>query len=466
MTKEKYRELTKNTFLFSISAFGTKAIAFFLVPLYTFVLSTEEYGNVDILNNAIYLLVPLLTLNIQDAVLRFTLDKDFQPENVISSCVQIISISSCLLAIVLFVIKITELVSIKWNYWGYLVLSYPLAALLNSFSMYLRSRNKVAEVVVCGFLTGLFNLSLNLVFLLVLKLGVTGYLLASLFSSIFGVCYYLFAGQIYQEITIKVKKDILHAMICYSSPLAINSVAWWLNDASDRYILTFLCGAAANGVYAVAYKIPLVLTTLQGIFYNAWSVSAIKEFDEQDSDGFVGNIYSLYNSVSLIGCSILLLCNPFLARMLYAKDFFEAWHYVPALLVGAMFNGLALFEGCLYTAVKKTRSVTLTTITGAFVNTILNIAMIPYMGAYGAAIATLVGYLVVWITRTFFLNEFIKMKVAWSSHIICAILIIIQGILAMKWRTELIQFGILVILTVLQRDFLRKLLKKNSCNET
>ena len=72
--KNKYRDLSKNTILFTINSFGSKIISFLLVPLYTYVLSTSDYGTADLVTSTVSLLVPVLTLNVQDAVLRFSLE--------------------------------------------------------------------------------------------------------------------------------------------------------------------------------------------------------------------------------------------------------------------------------------------------------------------------------------------------------------------------------------------------------
>lgn len=71
----KIKNLSQNALLFTISGFGTRIISFFLVPLYTYVLSTDEFGSVDLVTTTAQLLIPVLTINIQDAVLRFSLDK-------------------------------------------------------------------------------------------------------------------------------------------------------------------------------------------------------------------------------------------------------------------------------------------------------------------------------------------------------------------------------------------------------
>ena len=72
-TKNKYKNLSKNVALFTVSSFGSKIIAFLLVPLYTSILSTEEYGTADLILETVSLLIPILTIDIQDAVLRFTI---------------------------------------------------------------------------------------------------------------------------------------------------------------------------------------------------------------------------------------------------------------------------------------------------------------------------------------------------------------------------------------------------------
>ena len=60
MSKQsKYKNLSMNTLLFTISSFGAKIISFLLVPIYTSVLSTKDYGNVDLVSTTVQLLIPI-----------------------------------------------------------------------------------------------------------------------------------------------------------------------------------------------------------------------------------------------------------------------------------------------------------------------------------------------------------------------------------------------------------------------
>ena len=79
-----YRYLAKNIGVLAISNFATKILSFFLVPLYTSILSTSEYGTYDLFNTTVYLLIPILTLNIQDATIRFSLDENYDKKKIVT----------------------------------------------------------------------------------------------------------------------------------------------------------------------------------------------------------------------------------------------------------------------------------------------------------------------------------------------------------------------------------------------
>lgn len=459
MVKKKYTDLSKNALLFTISSFGAKLISFLLVPLYTYVLSTGDYGKIDLISTTVLLLIPIMTLNIQDAVLRFSLDDDYQAEQVIGVGIKIVGWSSVILGILLFLLDKIGVFSMEKQYFYFLFLSYLSGTLNNCFSMYLKAKDRVKVLVICGLINTVLTCFFNILLLLVFKLGVTGYLISNVLGTLIAVVGMFFMGNIANEINFNANNRLLKKMVLYSLPLVANSLAWWMNNASDRYILTFFCGTAINGIYAVAYKIPTILSTIQNIFYNAWSVSAITEFDKDDSDGFMGNVYMTYSCASFISCSLMMVLNIFMAKILYSKEFFTAWHYVSPLLVGTVFNGIALFEGCIFTAVKRTKDVSITTIIGAIVNTIFNFILIKWIGALGAALATMIGYITVWLVRTYGVKKIVKMKVNWRSQIISSSLIIIQCFLSLNEKTYWLQLPIFLLIIFSQRKYFGKVVR-------
>lgn len=461
MSKQsKYKNLSMNTLLFTISSFGAKIISFLLVPIYTSVLSTKDYGNVDLVSTTVQLLIPIATLNIQDAVLRFSLDDKYEAEEVIGAGMKLILGSSSVLGVILLIVSHYRLINIDKDYLLFLFFSFFFGVINNCFSMYLKAKNKVKILTVSGLVNTFITCFLNILLLVVIRLGVTGYLISNVVGTGIAITIMFFWGNIYKESKMSGSTKLLKAMILYSLPLVMNALAWWLNNASDRYILTFFCGTAINGIYAVSYKIPTILSTIQTIFYNAWSISAITEFDKDDRDGFIGNIYTIYSGISFIACSVIIMCNIFLARILYAKDFFDAWKFVPVLLTGTVFNGIALFEGCIFTAVKKTREVSNTTLVGAAINTVLNLLLIPFIGALGAAIATMVGYAIIWIVRTKRMLKIVAIKVNWSKQLTMMIALIVQSIVASSGKNFYIQVICMVVIIYKQKDIVKKIFNR------
>lgn len=453
MGKSRTKELAVNTGLFAISSFGSKLISFLLLPLYTAVLSTGDYGTVDLMNSTVSLLVPLLTFNIQDAVLRFGLGHDAEPEEILAVGLRMVAAGSCVLFVVLAVIAGLGVAPVDSMYLVFLFVMFVLTGLSNVITMYVKSQDHVRSLVVSGVGNTLVMSLSAIILLVVAKAGVIGYMASMSLGSLFAVVYLFFAGKVWQGFTAKVQRGLLKAMVAFSAPLIANSLAWWVNDVSDRWVVTLVCGAAANGIYAVAYKIPTILSTLQSIFYSAWSISAVKEFDPEDSEGFLGRTYELYSGAMAISCSAIMLLDIPLAKFLYSNDFFEAWRYVPMLLVGVLLNGLALFEGCLFTAARNTRAVSWTTLVGAGASIVSCVALTIAIGPIGAAVATLLGYLVTWSARTrVMLSRIARIRVNWRMELLTLVTLIVQSLVAMHASLQLVQILLVALVVFLRRN--------------
>lgn len=457
-TNSKYKTLIKNIGVFTIGSFGSKLISFLLVGLYTSVLETSDYGTVDLMSTTVQLLLPILTLCIYEATLRFCMDKNYNKSDVLSSSLSIVWKGTLILAVLLSAVVLLGIFNLSLIYWAFLFVSFIFTALNNCFSVYLKSVNKTSIIAISGIGCTLITCGLNVLFLLVIELGIYGYMLSSVLGIAFQVLFQFVAGKVYKDVHWKKYTKLYKPMLAYSIPLIANGISWWINNVSDRYIVTAFKGVEVNGVYSIAYKIPTILSVVQSIFYSAWSISAISEFNKEDDDGFIGKNYSLYSSVSIVCCSVILLINIPLAKVLYAGDYFIAWQCVPFLLVGTILNGMAQFEGTLFAAAKKTKLVSITTIVGAIVNTLLNLILIPFISSVGAALATMVGYAFIWILRSIFLRKFIKMKVNWVENCVLVIIVLIQSILATIGSFYIVQGVMVLLIIILLRKYLIKAL--------
>lgn len=455
--KNKVSYLFKNVILFSLSGFVPKIISFLLVPIYTYYLSTYDYGISDLINTTASLLIPIFSLDIQDAVLRYSMDKRYKTEDVFSVAFNV-NIKGLFIVIILTsILHFLNIFNIPNYFYFFLVITYFFNALYNSINLFCRGIDKVKNIVVASIINSLITLLGNIVLLIVFDLGVYGFLIANIFGTICSILYLFVKVKLHKYIHLNTDKKLLKEMIKYSFPLIFSVIAWWINTASDRYILTWIAGASVSGIYAIAYKIPTLLSVFQNIFSQAWSISAIKEFDKDDTDGFVGNMFTIMNFLMCIMCSVIMIFNIVISKILYSGDFQVAWKFVPPLLLSVVFNAMALFIGSIFTAVKDTKLLSLSTILGAVVNTILNFILITFYGAYGAALATLVGYLVVLLVRMKSVKKYINLKTNMLIHISSYGLLLLQIVLAYFgnefWYLQVI---ILFLIIMLYHKYIKK----------
>lgn len=421
----KYNYLLKNIGVLTISNFGTKFLSLILIPLYTRVLSTTEYGTYDVYFTTVSLLIPILTLNIIEALMRFLLDKKQKKSMIFSIGLKRVIIS-CILVIVFvlcnYYYKFIELFNMFPVYFVLLFIGSIIYDLLSQFS---RGIERVSCLAFAGALNSITMLGLNVFLLIYVKMGLEGYFIANCFAYFIPSIYLFFKLKVWKYITSETDQILKKNMFNYSKPLVFNTIAWWINNVSDRYIVTWLCGVAANGVYSVAYKVPSILNVFQSIFNQAWTLSAVKEFDENSSK-FYSDIYEIYNCGMVIVCSSLIAAVKIMANILFAKDFFIAWQYAPFLMLSVVFGAISGLLGGIFSAAKQSKIFAQTTIVGAVLNIVLNIVLIDYIGVVGAAISTLVSYFLVWILRYRAANRIVVLDIDIKNNLIVYFLLFAQ----------------------------------------
>lgn len=433
----RYRYLIKNIGLLTLSSFATKLLSFFLVPLYTNVLSTSEYGTYDLFNTTISLLVPLLTLDIQEAVLRFSMDASADQNKIWYVGCRYSVFSSLIVFSGLAFNRVTGLIPILHRYEVEFFLLYTLTAFAGVILYFSRGIGKIADLSIAGVISSIVMIFCNIFFLLVLKIGLYGYFWASILGVAAQDIYLLIRVKIWKNYKYyKHDKKLQKEMTKYSKPMIANAISWWINNASDRYIVTWLCGVKVNGIYSVSYKIPSIMAILQSIFSQAWTLSATKEFDKEDKQNFFINIYNTYNFLLVIACSLLIFMDKPLAKMLFAKDFYTAWKYAPFLMISTIFSGMAAFLGGILSALKKSDQFAKSSVITAVVNTVLNVVLVVFIGPSGAAISTAFAYYLMWLIRLKQVKKCINLRVNFIRDSIAYLILLIQSVLLLVSAEE------------------------------
>lgn len=413
MTRTK--KILKDVSLFAIASFGPKIMNFFLVPLYTSCLTAEAYGTADLLNTVVSLILPILMIDISDAIIIRTVEwrnEDRKSGSALKYGFTIYGKSAVVLACVLFVASILISVEHIRFYCLYIFLQYSTLAIYNNLIAYLRGMDKAAIIVSGSLLHSALTIALNIILILFLDFGLLGLLIAGIVGGAITNIYLILRLTLHKILKscVPISSEEKKGMLSYSIPLIFTGIAWWINNSSDRVFIFCFHGVGLNGIYAIANKIPTILSACHNIVYQALQLNVFSERQAVDKKEYYQRLYNIYNFLMTFICSLLIFFNKILAHFLFKGDFFIAWKYTPALLISVVLFSVSGYLTTLYAAECETKIIAKSTVTGALVNAFLNLILIPKFALYGAVTATLLGYFVIWVTMVSYSNKTLQIN--------------------------------------------------------
>lgn len=397
MNREK--NLAKNTIIITIGKICTQLITFFLLPLYTGILSTEEYGTVDLLNTLVSLLLPIVTFQVEQAVFRELIEvrgKKDKESRIISSAV-ITVIFQCIVYLVIFAL-ISPFIN---NHYKFFLATNVVANIFLSLLLQIaRGFGDNKKYAFASFISALSTIIFNVLFLVVIKLGANGMLLGTMLGQIVATIYLFISLKLYKYLKVKdYKKEVIKSLWKYSLPLIPNAISWWVFNASDRVIASAFLGVDQNGILAASLKFSAVYITFYNIFNMSWTESisiAIKDDDVNDYFNRMFNIVLRLFTAMGVG---MIACMPFVFPIMINEKFSAGYGLIPISIVGSLFNVVVGLISVIYVAEKNTKAIASTSIVSAVINIIVHLVLIKFIGLYAAVISTFVAFFVMSIYR-------------------------------------------------------------------
>lgn len=421
MNKEK--QLIKNTAIVSIGKICTQLITFFLLPLYTALLSTEQYGVVDLMNTLVSLFLPIVTLQIEQGIFRYLIDCREDEEGkrkIITTSMLFITIQSILYLVIFFIAS-----SFINNEYKYFLATNLIAGMFSTILLQIsRGLGDNFKYAVGSFISGVVIVILNVIFIAGFKWGAYGMLAATLIGNVSCALYIFLSKKIYTYIKIKnFEKSTLKEMLKYSIPLVPNMISWWVVDASNRTIVSYVLGVGMNGILSAATKFSNVISTLYSVFNLTWTESAAINIDSEDRDEFFSKILDFI--IRFFGALILgiIAFMPFVFSIMINDNFGNAYYQIPILMLGSIFNIGTSFLGSIYVAKKITKEIAKTSILAAIINLVLCLSLVNFIGLYAASIATAISYFAMTAYRAIDSRKYVKLKV--NKNVVISYIIIL-----------------------------------------
>ena len=440
------KRLIKNTGIIAIGNISTKLVSFFLLPLYTALLSTSEYGTFDYILSIATFCVPFVSVLMDESIFRFLIDckKQEEKEKVISTALVIVLIGMVCFTLV----GIPVMQGLHYHYTYYATIYILLNVMSGMISAILRGIGRTDQYALFNFLLGSIQVALNVVFIAALRMGVGGMLMASILTQFFVSTIFIFRIRLWRYFDFRiVNSQMAKDMIVYSLPLIPNQVSWSIINLSDRIVLMNWVGSEATGLYAVSYKFPNLMDTVYGFFYQSWKESSARVMGDDSQNDFYNAVYEYLKNFMyalVLGMSAFM---PLIFRIMINKNYYEALFYVPILLLATYFANISGFYGGIFTAYKDTKIMGTTTLTAAILNLTINLLMIHKFGIYAAAISTLVANFLIYLYRRWKVSKYIELNEDRRETVIAIASTIV--IFALFYSKNLICIGLSCFISIL-----------------
>ena len=448
---DKYKKLATNTLIFAIGTFSSKVLSFLLMPYVTRMMVTGEYGTADLIQQTANVLIPIVFLQINSAALRFALDKDGDKAEVFTVGIRTTLRGFAVFLLLWYPMSLITINDFKLgDYIGLIYAFVFVSGFRQLCQQFVRGCGHVKTFAIDGILATATTLVFNLLFLGPFHWGVTGYILAIIASDLCSIIFLTVACKLWKFVKIKgVRKSTTFDMLKYSIPMMPSIILWWVVNVSDRYMVTYFINSGANGLYTAASKIPNFVIMFSSIFIDAWQLSAVDEYDNEGTQDFFTNVFRVYSGGIFAVSSVLIIFCQLITKILVAPSYYESWQFVPVLIIGTSISCHVNFLASVYMAEKKNIMAMVTAFAGAATNVILNLILIPRIGANGAAIATAISFIVAFVARALDARRFLKIN--YNTPLIAVEMIILasQSAVLLYFKSGIMMYAIEAVLMVL-----------------
>lgn len=421
---DENRRLIKNTGIIAIGNMSTKLVSFLLLPLYTALLSADEYGICDYIFSIAIFCVPFVSMLMDESIFRFLIDcnKENEREKIISTSVSIVLVGM----IIFSVIGITIMNYVHYSYTYYTAAYILLAVVSGMLGALLRGIGRTDQYALFNFGIGSIQIFLNILFIAVLNLGLIGMLLASILSQLLVAVFFIFKIKVWKYLKIEmIDLHLAKIMVSYSLPLIPNKISWTIINLSDRIIIMNILGSGSAGLYAVSHKFPNLMDTVYGFFYQSWKESSSRVMGDESQESFYNSVYGHLKNFMYAIVIGMITFMPIVFKILINKSYYGAIYYVPILLLATYFANISGFYGGIFTAYKDTKIMGTTTMAAAVINLVLHFALIFLVGMYAAAISTLVANFSVYIYRRIKVRKYIVLHEDWKNRMVSILVTVV-----------------------------------------
>jgi O-antigen/teichoic acid export membrane protein len=395
------KRLLKESLIYGLSRYIGKFISIFLLPLYTAVLIPEDYGILDLLGTITIVSSFMIVSGTDTALGYYYYRKEhFHERAVMVSSSLWIRIILSLIAFALIAAG-ANLISetLFGRDYSLFIIITGITIIFSSVYSFLLDllRFELKPWLFTIISTGviLIQIMLNIYFVLILRKGVYGVLIANGTGSL--LFFLITVIYVFNKYGMKLSRTWTSNILKYGFPLIGTGIAVWVLTATDRYFLAHYASLSSVGIYAVGMKLANTLGIVAGALQLAWGPFAANIQYEENAKQVYKRVFLLFFIINVIAVFLISMFSIDILEVFTQPAYYSAKAVVPFLCIATVLSSAYFIVAVGIALTKKVQHTIWITVTAAVVNIVLNYLITPKFGAIGASFSLMIAYVTIFI---------------------------------------------------------------------
>lgn len=381
----------KDFFIYGFASILGKIAAVLLMPIYTNILTKEEYGAMALIIACQGVIGLVSNLNIHSGIARDYHEEGVNRNQLVSTGVwSILGISSSILIIMFLTRKfwLTQVLGLDSIYiipFSLMLFTIPAASLLSYFAILTRFKRKPILYSVGTILQLLVQLTVSITGVVFLRLGILSIFAGTLCGELFGILYYSYINR--SNIAFTFNKEYLKRALLFSIPTLPAILAGWIDSSMGQIIIGKYISTSDLGVYSIALQLSSVFAFISIGLNNVWLPYLYENYKKE---GFLQEINKLYTAIvlilTIIAVSVSLMSKE-IVLLLSNSSYIDASKYFTLLCIPMCIYLLFPVATSGISISRDTKYISISYIAGSIINIAFLMMMIKSIGIYAVPIA-------------------------------------------------------------------------------
>lgn len=424
---------TRPSFLRTFLVYGTgeairRIAGLLLFPIYTRLLTPHDYGILSLVGACGSLSLTLLGMGIPTSIFRFYMRAEGEEERrqVLRACLNLVGMAAFPAALLAGASRpLAQGILGDGELWLFLVLILiaTYGDLLSKVPLApIRARQQSGLYVALTTSSLLVTLVLSVTFVVVLRWGVFGILLAQ--AMVAGALSLILLAHLLRQGLPRARRGLMGQVVRYGFPLVLAALSQFLLNLSDRFILKLFVPLSELGLYAVGYRLAEGITIATAVFSFTWVPFAFGEMGTPEGKQRMAQVGTAWFGLVLLAGTGLAVFSRELIQVLTGASFHGAAPVVPVVVVGLTLSAAYPISSMGLQLADRTRYLPFLNAAAAALNLALNFLWIPAHGIQGAAWATAAAYALLFGSSLFLSQRAFRLPISharWGAGIILAL---------------------------------------------